>query len=355
MRLMREAGADPRAINIFFRKLVAQEQQGGGGLLSAFRSHPLTEERIDAVDRMAEQNEPARPQPILSREAWQAMKSACAGPDMRGYLPFQRESRFAIWAERFAYLAVPTAVLAVLLARSGRVEPAHAVALVVVAALLAMMALAVAGVASIDIWRHGRSGLFRLLRTVLLALWFWRGGLARGRGWAAAAAQRHHDRYRGSAGIFALLGSAGGPQGACAAGPRPARTRAPADGLCGFAPASARHGGRSGVPAGAGGGAETALAGHRAIRPRWPLGQGRIEAIAETTLLRFQDDITIRLRPTPAGTRVDIRSASRIGRHDFGANAKRIRRLSRKFWRRGNEAFSDRLSSVRRRQCAEQG
>ncbi len=56
-------------------------------------------------------------------------------------------------------------------------------------------------------------------------------------------------------------------------------------------------------------------------------GQGRIEAIAETTLLRFQDDITIlRFRPTPAGTRVDIRSASRVGRHDFGANAKRIRR-----------------------------
>jgi Zn-dependent protease with chaperone function len=80
VRLMREAGADPRAINIFFRKLVAQEQKGGdGGLLSTFRSHPLTAERIEAVDRLAEANEPARPQPILPREAWQALKSACAG------------------------------------------------------------------------------------------------------------------------------------------------------------------------------------------------------------------------------------------------------------------------------------
>jgi uncharacterized protein (DUF1499 family) len=57
-------------------------------------------------------------------------------------------------------------------------------------------------------------------------------------------------------------------------------------------------------------------------------GQGRIEAVAESMLLRFEDDITIRLRPTPAGTRVDIRSASRIGRHDFGKNAARIRRLA---------------------------
>jgi uncharacterized protein (DUF1499 family) len=56
-------------------------------------------------------------------------------------------------------------------------------------------------------------------------------------------------------------------------------------------------------------------------------GQGRIEAVAETRLMRFQDDVTIRIRPSGAGTRIDIRSASRIGRHDFGANAARIRRF----------------------------
>jgi uncharacterized protein (DUF1499 family) len=56
-------------------------------------------------------------------------------------------------------------------------------------------------------------------------------------------------------------------------------------------------------------------------------GQGRIEVIAETRLMRFQDDVTIRIRPSGAGTRIDIRSASRIGRHDFGANAAHIRRF----------------------------
>ena len=38
----------------------------------------------------------------------------------------------------------------------------------------------------------------------------------------------------------------------------------------------------------------------------------------------FADDITIRIRPLAGQSRIDIRSASRLGRHDFGANAKRI-------------------------------
>lgn len=51
---------------------------------------------------------------------------------------------------------------------------------------------------------------------------------------------------------------------------------------------------------------------------------GRIDAIATTRVLRFHDDITIRVRPRADGSRIDIRSASRIGKHDLGANAARI-------------------------------
>ncbi|MGB7406558.1 MAG: DUF1499 domain-containing protein [Pacificimonas sp.] len=54
-------------------------------------------------------------------------------------------------------------------------------------------------------------------------------------------------------------------------------------------------------------------------------GQGAIEAVATTKLLRFKDDIAIRLRPEGGGTRIDVRSKSRVGRDDFGANAKRIK------------------------------
>ncbi|MEZ5841200.1 MAG: DUF1499 domain-containing protein [Hyphomicrobiales bacterium] len=51
----------------------------------------------------------------------------------------------------------------------------------------------------------------------------------------------------------------------------------------------------------------------------------RIEAVARTMIFGFRDDIVIRILPDPAGSRLDIRSASRMGRHDLGTNARRIR------------------------------
>ena len=55
-------------------------------------------------------------------------------------------------------------------------------------------------------------------------------------------------------------------------------------------------------------------------------GSGRIEATATTRWFGFQDDIVIRLTPWGSGTRVDMRSVSRVGRSDVGTNARRIRR-----------------------------
>ncbi|MFM8409613.1 MAG: DUF1499 domain-containing protein [Alphaproteobacteria bacterium] len=54
-------------------------------------------------------------------------------------------------------------------------------------------------------------------------------------------------------------------------------------------------------------------------------GSGTIEAIATTPLFGFQDDIAIRVRPDGDGSRVDVRSKSRDGKGDMGANADRIR------------------------------
>jgi hypothetical protein len=61
-----------------------------------------------------------------------------------------------------------------------------------------------------------------------------------------------------------------------------------------------------------------------ATRPGGRTGAGRIEAVARTRILRFADDVTIRVRPRADGSRIDIRSASRLGNHDLGANAARI-------------------------------
>lgn len=52
---------------------------------------------------------------------------------------------------------------------------------------------------------------------------------------------------------------------------------------------------------------------------------GRIEATATTRWFGFKDDIVVRLRPEGAGTRVDVRSASRVGLSDVGTNAARVR------------------------------
>ena len=52
---------------------------------------------------------------------------------------------------------------------------------------------------------------------------------------------------------------------------------------------------------------------------------GRIEATATTPWFGFRDDVVIRVTPAPPGSRIDVRSVSRVGRSDLGTNAKRIR------------------------------
>jgi uncharacterized protein (DUF1499 family) len=63
--------------------------------------------------------------------------------------------------------------------------------------------------------------------------------------------------------------------------------------------------------------------------PSWQVvredpSSGLIEAVATTRIFRFQDDIVIRVRADAAGSVLDLRSRSRLGRGDLGANAARI-------------------------------
>jgi Protein of unknown function (DUF1499) len=61
--------------------------------------------------------------------------------------------------------------------------------------------------------------------------------------------------------------------------------------------------------------------------PQPALRDGIIEAIARTPIMGFRDDLVVRIRATSDGARIDVRSASRYGRHDFGTNASRVRNL----------------------------
>lgn len=56
--------------------------------------------------------------------------------------------------------------------------------------------------------------------------------------------------------------------------------------------------------------------------------EGRIEATDTTFWFEFKDDIMIRVRPEgEQGSRIDVRSTSRVGLSDLGANAKRVKML----------------------------
>ncbi|MBL8573639.1 MAG: DUF1499 domain-containing protein [Hyphomicrobiaceae bacterium] len=64
-------------------------------------------------------------------------------------------------------------------------------------------------------------------------------------------------------------------------------------------------------------------------RPVNERDRGRIEAVARTLVLGFRDDVAIRILPDSGGARIDLRSVSRFGKHDLGANAERIREFHR--------------------------
>lgn len=76
--------------------------------------------------------------------------------------------------------------------------------------------------------------------------------------------------------------------------------------------------------------------------PRWKItredaAQGTFQGVATTAVFRFQDDFVVRVRKSDGGSRVDMRSKSRVGRGDIGANAARIQKYLRALGRRLEE------------------
>lgn len=61
------------------------------------------------------------------------------------------------------------------------------------------------------------------------------------------------------------------------------------------------------------------------LPPGMPDEPTRFQAVATSLVFAFRDDIALRILPDPVGAKLDIRSASRFGAHDLGANANRIR------------------------------
>ena len=78
--------------------------------------------------------------------------------------------------------------------------------------------------------------------------------------------------------------------------------------------------------------------------PQPPRRIGRIEAVAQTPIMGFREDVSIRVAPDGDDSRVDIRSASRYFTSDFGSNAARVSQFINDL----NDADTDAMKLVKK-------
>jgi hypothetical protein len=241
-------------------------------------------------------------------------------------IPAEPMSPLAPLSRWLGLAAAVLAVVGVAGARFGGVPPLNGVVAYSVALLIACLAAAAAAGACMSIWRHGGPGLPLAVRGLLLALL-----VAAPAGWFGAQALR-----------LPMISDVATD---LAEPPSFGRSRAAVDGRQGlippeYAPANAEEQQAAYPdlqPIFLDQSPEDALllALRAATNMGWKVldstppagrtGTGRIEAVATTPVFGFTDDVTIRIRPAVNEMRVDLRSRSRIGRHDFGQNAERIK------------------------------
>ncbi len=236
-------------------------------------------------------------------------------------------SASAIWARRLAAFAIALAAIAVILVRTRAADATAGLSVLGAAIFLACTALLFAGAAAVTIWRLGVRGVGIAVSAVFLSLIV----LAYPDIWPCRRCGYRSSRtFRPISTIASLR-----PFGAGAA--RPQRLHS-ARGAARTAPGAAapiptcsrsisilsRRRSISSSCAAAALGWQVV----DQISPGGRAGIGRIDAVDRSIIMGLPDDITVRIRPLAAQTRIDIRSASRAGRHDFGANANRIQRFS---------------------------
>lgn len=233
-------------------------------------------------------------------------------------------SAAALWCRRTAAFACLVALIGVAISRAGWVEPPAALAVVSSAIVLGLLALLLAGAACITMWRTGRRGVRPTLGGVALAalLLAWPA-------WLSAQALRlpvlndvttdgrDPPQFSQSRAALAARGGRAPP----AVPPSPAGRAAYPDLQPILLDAEADDAFQTALKA--------AAARGWTIIDRAPPNPGRgglghIDAVDRTAIMGFPEDVTIRIRPLAGQTRLDLRSASRIGRNDFGSNARRI-------------------------------
>jgi uncharacterized protein (DUF1499 family) len=230
-------------------------------------------------------------------------------------------SRLAIWARRLALFALVAVVLSIIVVRSGLLEIEPALATFGGALVLAAIAILLAFGALIFIWRDGLGGLGYAVSALAIGLAI-----------LAYPAYLGLKAYRLPAIADVTTDPIDPPRFEAIARIRP-RVANPVVYAGLYAAEQQRNAYPDVEPLLLEASPTTAYEGVLAVvtRHKWrivdsrePIARrrdGHIEAVARTPIMGFRDDIVIRIRPNGDGARVDVRSASRYGRHDFGTNA----------------------------------
>jgi len=250
-------------------------------------------------------------------------------------------SRLAIWARRIALFSLVATIIAVIIVRSGALDIVPALSTLAGALVLACVAILLAFGAGIAIWRDGVDGGRHAVTALVIGVVL-----------IAYPAYLGTRAWRLPAIYDVTTDPIDPPQFDAIARLRP-RDANPVS-YAGLYAAELQHAAYSDIepddttatPQEAYDAAMKIVGKRRwrvvdAHAPQAPLPRiidarapqasstrdGIIEAVARTPILGFRDDVVVRIRPTADGARIDVRSASRYGRHDLGTNAKRVRNL----------------------------
>lgn len=235
----------------------------------------------------------------------------------------EAKSKLATWSGRLALFALAAIVLSIIIVRSGLLEIVPSLATFAAALVFAALAVLLSFPAFIVIWRQGNTGLGSAILGLFLGLLLlaYPGYL----GYRAVKLPAIYDITTDTANPprFDALARARPRERANYAGAAVAELQRAA--YPDIAPLELD------VPPKVA--FDTALA--LATKRKWLLADPRppaagrreavIEATARTPIMGFRDDVVIRVSPLGQGSRVDMRSASRFGTHDLGANASRVR------------------------------
>jgi hypothetical protein len=242
-----------------------------------------------------------------------------------------RISRLAILSRRIAGFSVPVVLLAIVMHRFGLVEYEAAFAILLAGLAVALVGMLVAGLAFIVIWREGVRGLDRALMACgigVLVLALPAFDLARG---AVLPPISDVTTDFADPPPFRAISSArarGANPVAYPGGEHVALQRAAYPGVKALeleaSPDEVFNLMLSVVE-------QQRWRVLDSVPPRGGERDGRIEAVSQSLIMGFRDDISIRVRATPDGVKIDMRSASRYGNRDLGSNARRIERLFAQF------------------------